>query len=228
MTNEEMIIKIKKDWDMELFNDFFVKNRGFVMSFFNKWKNHPMFSDDNENLLGEIDFYFAEAFHKYEINSEAKFTTYAYRHISGRIKNYVRDNSHQRTSEYRFISLDATIKEDSTTVLHEVLIVPNIIEPDMNTEHNEEPKKITSSPNKTTRKQKHVTEDDRNLLRKIREMIETKAPFILTLNGISKTIEEWSEESGIPVNVIKMRLRKNWETDRLLSPVQKSKKKTPK
>ena len=44
---------------------------------------------------------------------------------------------------------------------------------------------------------------------------------VVTINGVSKTLVEWSEASGIDYSVLKARVKLNWDASRLLQPVRK-------
>ena len=43
---------------------------------------------------------------------------------------------------------------------------------------------------------------------------------LVTINGETKCVMEWSESSGIPFRVLVHRVYRNWPTERLLSPVR--------
>lgn len=49
------------------------------------------------------------------------------------------------------------------------------------------------------------------------------SPSLITINGESKTVREWSELHGISRHVIYYRIRNNWANDNLLDPVSKPK-----
>ena len=47
----------------------------------------------------------------------------------------------------------------------------------------------------------------------------------LTIKGVTKTIPEWAESSGIPYHLIISRAKLGWDDDRILKPAHKAKPK---
>ena len=49
----------------------------------------------------------------------------------------------------------------------------------------------------------------------------------VTINGVSKTVQEWSDHSGIKTGTLYHRMRKGWPTEHLLSPLSKNQRDKP-
>jgi hypothetical protein len=47
----------------------------------------------------------------------------------------------------------------------------------------------------------------------------TTSRFV-TINGVTKTMQEWSDESGVPKNTILQRIKMGWEGTKLIEPAQ--------
>jgi hypothetical protein len=47
---------------------------------------------------------------------------------------------------------------------------------------------------------------------------------LITISGVSKTVKEWAEETGISIKTIVSRIRYKWDEDKLLSPPRTMKK----
>jgi DNA-directed RNA polymerase specialized sigma subunit len=228
MTNEEMIERIKNNYDPELFNQLYLTNQGLIYDSFTQWYPKIKFMNiEADDFKSMLNMYFVEAFHNYDSSKGSKFSTFFYTHV------------HLRLRKLRQVWINQ--QKDITYVRYVDEMIPfqlniNQFELEVSSVEEEKPKRKESKRKESKKKESkkeifkkkkstlNNREENSALLKKIREMIENKTPYLITINGETKTIEEWSELSGLSVNVIRGRALKGWDRSRLLDPVANKKK----